>query len=101
MDRNQCEICSHLLDQEKAHQKFGWEQENTHLPAAASRLKVVRDFQPLGSRLLQLQQCPECGIFYLYTTDYEYLVNGSEDEQVLERLTPEQAAEFLNRSAEG
>ena len=93
--RKQCGICSHLSDQEHATQKHGWEENNTHLPAAASQLELVRDLRPYGSRKLQLQQCPECGAYYLYRTDYEYLVNGSEDEEFLTRLTEEQAAEYL------
>lgn len=92
-----CRVCSNLSDQEYATQKYGWEENDTYLPAAAARLNVVRDFRPYDSRKLQLQQCPECGAYYLYRTDYEYLVNGSEDEEYLTRLTEEQAADYLNR----
>lgn len=95
----QCRACSSLLDRESAFQKFGREENNTHLPPAAACLKVVRDYRPHGNRKLQLQQCPECGTCFLYKTDYEYLVDGSEDEEFLTRLTDEQAAEYLNRSA--
>ena len=94
-----CRICSCLRDQEYVTQKYGWEENNTYLPAAAAQLRVLRDLRPSGSRKLQLQQCPECGIYYLYRTDYEYLVNGSEDEEYLTRLTDEQAAEYLNPPA--
>jgi hypothetical protein len=93
----QCKICSNLSDQEYAFQKYGSEISNTNLPAAADRLHVVRDFQPYDSRKMQIQQCSECGTYYLYRTDYEYLVNGSEDEEFLTRLTEEQAIEYLNR----
>ena len=96
-----CGVCSSLSDLEKAYQKYGWEQDNTYLPAAAGHLKVVRDFRPYSSRKLQLQQCPDCGTYYLYETDYEYLVNGSEDEESLMRLTLEQAAEYLSQPADG
>jgi len=89
-----CTICSELTDQERAAQKWGWEEDNTYLPAAAVRLVIVRDFHPYGSRKLQLQQCPECGCYYLYRSDYEYLVSGSEDEEYLTRLSAEQAAEY-------
>lgn len=92
-----CAVCSSLSDQQKAYQKYGWEQDNTQLPSAASRLSVVRDFAPYSSRKKQLHQCPECGTCYLYTTNYEFLVNGSEDEECLTRLTPQQAAEYLSR----
>ena len=94
-----CTICSSLSDQEYAFQKYGWEQDNTYLPATAGHLKVVRDFRPYASRKLQLQRCPECGTYYLYKTDYEYLVNGSEDEEFLTRLTQEQATDYLNQPA--
>jgi GNAT superfamily N-acetyltransferase len=96
-----CRICSQLSDQEYAYQKYGWEQDNTYLPAAAGHLQVVRDFRPYGSRKLQLQRCPECGTWYMYRTDYEYLVNGSEDEEYLTRLTEEQAAEYLDQADSG
>ena len=92
-----CAICSELSEQEHAYQKYGWEQDDTYLPAAASKLEVARDFRPNDSRKLQLKRCPECGTYYLYQTDYEYLVNGSEDEEVLTRLSEEQAAEYRNK----
>ena len=91
-----CKICSDLADQKYAVQKWGWEEDNTYLPAAASHLIVVRDFRPDSSRKLRLQHCPECGCYYLYRSDYESLVNGSEDEEHLTRLTAEQAAEYLH-----
>lgn len=94
-----CALCARLRDQEYAFQKYGREEDNTYLPAAANSLIVVLDMQPYGSRKLQLQQCPGCGTYYLYRTDYEYLVNGSEDEEFLTRLTSEQAAEHLGRPA--
>lgn len=93
-----CMLCSGLSDREYAFQKYGRDEDNTYLPAAAANLVVVLDLQPYGSRKLQLQQCPGCGAYYLYRTDYEYLVNGSEDEEFLTRLTAEQAAEYIGRS---
>jgi len=91
-----CSICSQLAAEESASQKYGWEEHNTYLPDAANSLIVVKDFKPHSSRKLQLQQCPECQTFYLYKTDYEYLVNGSEDEEYLTRLSDEQANTYLN-----
>lgn len=96
-----CAICSSLQDEEYAFQKYGWPDDDTFLPAAAAKLVVVRNLRPHGSRDLLLKQCPQCGTFYLYRTDYEYLVNGSEDEEFLTRLTPDQAAEYLNRPPAG
>ncbi len=90
-----CPICSGLLDQEYAYQKYGAPEYDSELPVAADQLEMVRDLQPYGSRRLELRRCPACETFYLYRTDYEYLTNGSEDEQFLTRLTPQQAAEYL------
>jgi len=92
-----CAICSSLADRESASQKFGWEQNDTYLPAAVAHLETVKDFRPGGSRKLQLLQCPACKTYYLYQTDYDYLVNGSEDEQTLTRLAPLEAEEVLRR----
>jgi len=92
-----CPICSTLVDEEYAYQKYGADDGNTCLPAAADQLTILRDFAPYSSRKLQLRQCPECAQYYLYRSDYEYLVNGSEDEEFLTRLSADQAAEYLNR----
>jgi len=56
---------------------------------------VIYNGNTFGSRLRQLRQCPLCKTIYLYTTDYEYLVNGSEDEQTLTRLAPAEAEKYL------
>ncbi len=94
-----CAICSTLKDKEYASQKYGWEENDTHLPAAAGQLALVRDFKPHSSRALQLRVCPECQTYYLYESDYEYLANGSEDDQTLTRLTADQAAQYLDPPA--
>lgn len=101
MNHQNCSYCSPLEDYERGFQKSG---EGTFLPQAAEKLAILYDLKPgffnLGgnpplqvpsSRLLQLRQCPQCETFYLYRTDYEFLWGGSEDEQILERLTIEQA----------
>ncbi len=90
-----CRLCSGLSDQEYAFQKYGWEKGSTYLPVAAEQLTLVRDLKPHSSRKLQIKQCPECGTFYLYKTDYEYFVNGSEDEEFLTRLSEKEASEYL------
>lgn len=92
-----CVICARLGDYESAYQKHGREEDNTSLPAAANSLEVVKDFKPHSSRLLQLKRCPQCKTYYLYRTDYEFLVNGSEEEDYLTRLTDEAAREYLER----
>ena len=92
-----CDVCSGLSASEYAYSKCGWPEHDTCLPEAAEKLVIVKDFQPLGSRKLQLRQCPSCGAWFLYRTDYEYLTNGTEDEEFLTRLTEEEAAEYRNK----
>ncbi len=89
-----CSICSNLKDKEYAMQKYGSDY-STYLPEAANQLCVIIDYRPHDSRKQKLEQCKECGTYYLYETDYEYLVNGTEDEEFLTRLSPEEAEEYL------
>lgn len=93
-----CSICSNLGDREYACQKYGWPENDTQLPPATGQLVLVRDLRPEGGRQLQLLRCPACGTYYLYRTDYEYLTNGSEDEQFLDRLSASQASELLEQA---
>jgi len=90
-----CRVCGGLHDEEYACQKYGWEENDTHLPAAAGLLNLVRDLAPYHSRKKQLLRCPECETFYLYTSDYTYLVNGTEDEEWLTRLRPGEEEAYL------
>ncbi len=91
-----CPICSQLGDESYGYQKYGWEEHDIDLPDACKHLVLVKDLRTSHSeRELQLLQCPQCGTYYLYRTDYEYLVNGTEDEQFVTRLTAQQAAEYL------
>ena len=90
-----CSLCSQLKDREYASQKHGWEQHDTYLPEAASQLVTVRDLKPDSARQSLLLRCPECGTYYLYQSDYEYLAGGSEDDQTLTRLRTEEAEGYL------
>ena len=90
--RATCEICTQLADEEYGYQKYGWPDHDVDLPEAVGRLEVLRELSEGGSRERTLMRCPLCGARYLYTTDYEYLTNGTEDEQTLSRLSNEEAA---------
>lgn len=87
-----CKICTELRDEERAMQKAGREDEDTHLPAAAWQLKDIRELKPGATRSPVLKQCPECGTSYVYKETYEFLVYGSEDEQRLTRLKNDEEA---------
>ena len=97
LSKRDCSICSNLSDKEYAMQKYGSE-DNTYLPEAATLLLVIHDYRPYGSRKKELKRCKECGTYYLYETDYEYLVNGTEDEEFLTRLTEKEVEELLREA---
>lgn len=82
-----CEICSHLAEVETAFYKYGWDEMTRSLPAEAGRLIELKD-APDYKENDHLEQCPICKVYYRYRFTYEYLVNGSEDETTLTRLTP-------------
>lgn len=91
-----CRVCGELGDYERGMQTHGREAEDTFLPAAAGRLKCIREVRPGHNRSPVLEQCPECGAYFLYQIVYDYLATGSEDEQILTRLSDEKANEILN-----
>jgi len=95
-----CRICSQLGDVEWASQKFGWEENDTSLPVVSKDLVMIRDLKPGSSRALQLWQCPKCKTYYRFESDFEYLVNGSEDEQSLRRLNSEETDILLSQPPE-
>jgi len=97
IDQAPCPVCGGLKDKEYGYSKFGHEEDDRPLPPAAARLVLVRDLRPGAVRLSQILACPLCGTRYHYETDYEYLVNGSEDSETLTRLDPE-AAQALDRT---
>lgn len=92
-----CSICSGLGAYHHGFQKYGREDEDTFLLVISSRLQNVKEIDPGRRPTETLQKCPECGTYYLYTTEYEFLATGSEDEQTLSRLTDEEAARYLGR----
>jgi hypothetical protein len=94
-DPSACNICSQLAARETTSQKYGWDENDTSLPDIVSKLVMGMDLQPDSDRARQLWHCPECDNYYLYESGYEYLVNGSEDWQMLTRLTPQEAREIL------
>lgn len=86
-----CRICSNLKDFQRGDQKIGKEAEDTFLPPAADELKTIKTV----TRRREVKRCPECATFYLYETEYDFLIGGSEDTQRLTRLTIEETASYL------
>ncbi len=74
--------------------------ETDPMPASEAKLEVMyRDFfHPNTSHTNNcLKHCPECGTYYLWDFEYEYLVNGSEDDLNLTRLSETEAKEWLDK----
>ena len=95
LPHSSCSLSSQLADREYATQKFGWEEHDTHLPAAINQLVTIKDLKPDSQRAQLLLQCPACKTYYLYESDYEYLAGGSEDTQSLTRLGEGKAVGYL------
>jgi len=91
-----CTVCGDLGPYHRAMQKHGDEEEDTFLPATVKGLKFVKEMRPGETRSPSLLRCPECGSYFLFKVSYEYLATGSEDEQELCRMTPEQAETLLH-----
>lgn len=100
--RQPCSICQSIPERCTAFWKGG-ELQGQDLPAAASRLSIVgAPFMDdnTGSSNACLKQCPECGAYYDWRFTYEYLVNGSEEEIVLTRLSQAAGQEWAQRIAQ-
>lgn len=81
-----CEICSQLREVETSFYKFGWDEMDRPLPAAAARLMPEEPLDGYEAERHHIRRCPLCGRRYQYDWTYEYLVNGSEDTETLTRL---------------
>lgn len=99
--REPCEICDTLSDVETSYSKYGWPEDDRPLPPAASRLVPAEPASGYDAERDHVKRCPICGTCYHYRWSYEYLVNGSEDEEELRRITPEEAESLLARRKTG
>jgi hypothetical protein len=81
-----CTICSRLQDVETSFTKYGWEEQDRPLPPEAGLLEPVEALDTYDKERHHVRRCPLCGMLYQYDWTYEYLVNGSEDEETLTRL---------------
>lgn len=94
-----CPICSQLKDVQTSFYKYAAPEYDIPLPAAAAQLVVVKDLTLQDVENHHVRCCPQCGTLYRYDVSYEYLVNGSEDEERLERLQAVDAVEYIRARA--
>jgi hypothetical protein len=87
-----CSLCKDIPDRCRAFWKGGDKVQDT-IPPAVGRLPVVGapiyDQDTTHSNWCLLR-CPECGAYYDWDFEYEYLVNGSEDDMIVTRLSSEE-----------
>jgi hypothetical protein len=89
-----CPICSQLRNVETSFYKYAAPEYDRPLPAAAALLKIVQWLEGEDTERYHIRRCPSCASLYTYQLTYEYLVNGSEDEETLTRLAPAEAAAY-------
>jgi hypothetical protein len=99
MQPTQCPICSQLRDIETSFYKYAAPDYDRPLPAAAAHLQRVQFLDEEDAERRHVRRCPSCASLYTYLLSYEYLVNGSEDEETLTRLTPDEAAAYHRQQA--
>ena len=96
LNLDQCEICSELSGVERSFEKYGWPDHSQSLPSPVSRLEPAESIEGYDKERHHVKRCPLCGTYYQYDLTYEYLVNGSEDEETLKRLIPTESRRFLD-----
>jgi hypothetical protein len=94
-----CPICSQLKDVETSFSKYLAPDYDRPLPAAATQLQVVPWLEGEAPERNHVRRCPACASLYNYLLSSEYMVNGSEDEETLTRLTPAEAAAYQRQQA--
>ena len=88
-----CPTCGQL-DGASAASKDGWPELATSLPPGAGALVTIRTLLDTGSRKRLVQQCPACHAYFLYEVGYEFLANGSENEETLRRISAAEARDL-------
>ncbi len=86
----ECTTCGTLGPAEYGYSKYGHPEDAAPLPDAAYHLEELAS-NVSGGRGHAVRRCPECGAWFHYELDYEFLVNGSEDYETLTRITEEEA----------
>ncbi len=94
-----CSICNPIPPTSYGFWKGG-NLEGGGIPANENLLEILGTpffGDSTSSRGWCIKRCPECGTCYKWDFDYEYLVNGTEDEINLVRLSDADAKEWVQR----
>ncbi len=90
----ECSLCGQLKERETSFCKYGAPEQDAPLPLAAGSLVVLPVLGGETGERRHVRRCPECACLYRYALSHEYLMNGTEDEEELVRMTPAEAAAF-------
>ena len=96
-----CPICSQLGDVHISFYKYAAPEYDRPLPEASQKLVILPTLGASDPEKEHVRRCPQCGRLYHYAFSYEYLVNGSEDEEVLTRMTPDQEKRLFRPFVQG
>jgi hypothetical protein len=98
-----CSICRDIPPSSSEFWKGG-ELQSGGLPGVELKLEIVGSPYYDDSTSYThscIKRCPECGTIYLWEMEYEYLVNGSEDDITLTRLSEAEGEKAVQRVLEG
>src|SRR5258708_12576418 len=85
-DSMSCSICAKIPSSLSANTG-----RDEHLPAEISALVRHKNYYSAIGTDEDLWECPECGAFYIYTTETAFFGSGNSDTDTLDRLTREQS----------
>lgn len=93
--KNSCSICGKLKNHEYTYNKEG-QDECQRFPDAFYKLINVKELtKGYTSRPHTILKCPKCETYYYHKVGYEYLVEGTENEEWLDRLNDKDAKKYL------
>jgi hypothetical protein len=89
-----CPVCGDMPDHCRDYTKGGETLVDTVPPSTTRLVTVGAPFynQETSGSNWCLLQCPACGTYYDWDFEYEYLVNGSEDDINIRRLSADEGA---------
>ena len=91
----ECSICSQVPDSAHAFEKGGLAdpEDNTSLPVSADQFKRIKKV-PNQARTW-VKQCPECGAYFLYSYENEFIADGHEHSEELKRISKKETEKLL------
>ncbi|MDD4735550.1 MAG: hypothetical protein PHP44_05535 [Kiritimatiellae bacterium] len=90
-----CPLCGKLRKTETSFSKYESGYPDTPLPPEAGQLNILHTPTTTDINKHHVRRCPQCGAFFDYLASHEYFINGTEEEEELTRMNPEQITRWL------